>query len=175
MRETEQTETEKTGTCDVRLREVTEGDLLVFLEYEHDPEAVRRSRFTPRPRDAFLRHWRERILGDPGCFARTVTVDGEPAGNIGSWWEGDQRYVGYWFGRAYWGRGIGTTALTAFLREERVRPLYAEPFSGNTASVRLLEKHGFEQTEKIRDGDDGHLLFVLHTVDEPEDKDKDKD
>jgi RimJ/RimL family protein N-acetyltransferase len=172
MRETEKTEkTETPGTTDetpkatekphVLLRPVMEDDLEVFLAYEHDPEAVRRSRFTPRPRDAFLKHWRERVLGDPGGLVRTVTVDGEVAGNIVAWWEGEDRYVGYWLGRAYWARGIGTEALGAFLREERTRPLYADPFSGNTASVRLLEKHGFEHTGTIRDGDDEFNLLVL--------------
>ncbi|MCF6470788.1 GNAT family N-acetyltransferase [Nonomuraea sp. MG754425] len=72
-----------------------------------------------------------------------------------------RRFVGYWFGRAFWGRGVGTWAMTLFLGEEPVRPLYADPFHGNTASVRLLEKHGFEQSGTVRHGDDEHLLLVL--------------
>ncbi|UXY29639.1 GNAT family N-acetyltransferase [Streptomyces sp. HUAS TT20] len=168
MRETEKTETTETPRTTeephVLLRPVTEDDLEVFLAYEHDPEAVRRSRFTPRPRDAFLKHWRERILGNPDGLVRAVTVDGEVAGNIVSWWEGEDRYVGYWLGRAYWARGIGTEALGAFLQEERIRPLYADPFSGNTASVRLLEKHGFEHAGTIRDGDDEYNLLVLDAL-----------
>src|SRR4051812_23432521 len=39
-----------------------------------------------------------------------VTVDGRPAGNIVAWWQDGQRYVGYWFGREFWGRGVGTRA-----------------------------------------------------------------
>ncbi|MFJ9864461.1 GNAT family N-acetyltransferase [Streptomyces sp. NPDC101165] len=146
---------------DVRLRDVTDGDLHVFHAYEQDPEAVRRSRFTPRPRDAFLGHWRERVLGDPDCLVRTVTVDGEVAGHIVSWTVDGQRYVGYWLGRPYWARGAGTRALGLFLELERVRPLYADPFSGNTASVRLLEKHGFARVGTARHGEDEHVLLVL--------------
>ncbi|MFF5020031.1 GNAT family N-acetyltransferase [Streptomyces sp. NPDC001165] len=146
---------------DVRLRDVTDDDLHVFHDYEQDPEAVRRSRFTPRPRDAFLRHWRERVLGDPDCLVRTVTVDGEVAGSVVSWTEDGQRYVGYWLGRPYWARGVGTRTLGLFLELERVRPLYADPFSGNTASVRLLEKHGFERAGTVRHGEDEHVLLVL--------------
>ncbi|MET7289977.1 GNAT family N-acetyltransferase [Streptomyces sp. NPDC005573] len=145
----------------VRLREVTEDDLLVFLAHEHDPEAVRRSRFTPRPREAFLTHWRQRVLGTPGSLVRTVTVGGEPAGNILSWTEEGRRFVGYWLGRAYWGRGVGTEALALFLDAEPVRPLYAEPHSGNTASIRLLERHGFTHVPTDPHEDDGHLLLVL--------------
>jgi RimJ/RimL family protein N-acetyltransferase len=146
---------------EVSLRGVTDDDLFVFLAYEHDPEAVRRSRFTPRPRDAFLRHWRERVLGDPDCLVRTVTVGGATAGSVVSWTEGGRRFVGYWLGRPYWGRGVGTRALGLFLEMERVRPLYADPFGGNTASVRLLERHGFERAGTVRHGDDEHILLVL--------------
>ncbi|MGW4792559.1 GNAT family N-acetyltransferase [Nonomuraea sp. NPDC004297] len=145
----------------VLLRNVTEADLEVFLRQEHDPEAVRRSRFPPREREAFLRHWKTRVLGDPTVLVRAVVVGGELAGNLVSWWEGERRFVGYWFGRAFWGRGVGTRAMTLFLGEEPVRPLYADPFHGNTASVRLLEKHGFEQSGTVRHGDDEHLLLVL--------------
>ncbi|MFJ9813674.1 GNAT family N-acetyltransferase [Streptomyces sp. NPDC101151] len=147
---------------DVSLREVTDDDLYVLHAYEQDPEAVRRSRFTPRPRDAFLRHWRERVLGDPDSFVRTVAVDGEVAGSVVSWTAEDgRRFVGYWLGRAYWARGVGTRALGLFLQLERVRPLYADPFSGNTASVRLLEKHGFEQVGTDRDGEDEFVVLAL--------------
>ncbi|MER6537906.1 GNAT family N-acetyltransferase [Streptomyces sp. 900105755] len=149
-------------TNDVRLRPVQDDDLELFLAYEHDPEAVRRSRFTPRPREAFLRHWRERVLGDPSGLVRTVVADGEVAGNIVAWWEGERRFTGYWLGRAYWGRGIGSRALALFLREEPVRPLFADPFAGNTASVRLLEKSGFVPYEGAEHPvDEGFVLLVL--------------
>jgi RimJ/RimL family protein N-acetyltransferase len=148
-------------SMDVLLREVADTDLEAFLAFEHDAEAVRRSRFTPRPRDAFLKHWRTSVLGDETCLVRTVVADGAPAGHIVSWWEGDRRFVGYWLGRAYWGRGIGTKALALFLTVEETRPLYADPFHGNTASVRLLEKLGFQRTGTLHHGDDEHVLLVL--------------
>lgn len=147
---------------DVRLRDVQNADLEVFLEQEQDPEATRRSMFAPRDRDRFLTHWTTRILADPTVFVQTVTVDGEPAGNVIAWWEQDERFIGYWFGRQYWGRGIGTRALELFLRKETVRPLHADPFAGNTASVRLLEKHGFQRTATVRHGDNEHIMLVLH-------------
>ncbi|MFI8170579.1 GNAT family N-acetyltransferase [Streptomyces sp. NPDC085931] len=147
---------------DVRLRDVVEADLESFLAYEHDPEAVRRSRFTPRPREAFLRHWKTNVLGDPANLVRTVTVDGgDVAGNIVAWWDGDRRFLGYWLGRPYWGSGIGGRALRLFLEQEPNRPLYADPHAGNTGSVRLLEKAGFQRTGTVRQGDDEHILLVL--------------
>ncbi|WP_329271508.1 GNAT family N-acetyltransferase [Streptomyces sp. NBC_01451] len=164
---------------DVRLRDVVEADLEFLLACENDPEAVRRSRFTPRPRDAFMAHWKSKILGDSTVFVQTVTVDTEPAGSIVAWWEDEQgehgelgeqgvggrrrRFIGYWLGRSYWGRGTGSVALGQFLLRETNRPLYADPFVGNTASVRLLEKHGFRRTGTVRHGDIEHILLVLDT------------
>ncbi|MEU5283979.1 GNAT family N-acetyltransferase [Streptomyces sp. NPDC020755] len=145
----------------VLLRDVEPADLEFFLAYEHDPEAVRRSRFPPREREAFMAHWTSKVLGDPANLVQTVVVDGETAGNIVAWWDGERRFVGYWFGRPYWGRGIGTRALDAFLERETARPLYADPAAGNTGSIRLLEKCGFTATGTVRHGEDEHVVLVL--------------
>ncbi|WP_285706800.1 GNAT family N-acetyltransferase [Microtetraspora sp. NBRC 16547] len=147
---------------DVRLRDVEDADLELFFEQEHDPETVRRSRFTPRDREVFMTHWATKVLGDSTILVQTVTVDGEPAGNVVSWWEQDRRFIGYGFGRRFWGRGIGTKALTLFLEREQSRPLYADPFTGNTGSVRLLEKCGFERAGTIWHGENEHIMLVLH-------------
>jgi RimJ/RimL family protein N-acetyltransferase len=93
---------------------------------------------------------------------RTVTVDGVPAGNLVAWTQEDgRRFIGYWLGRAYWGRGIGTRALALFLARETTRPLHADPAAANTGSVKLLERHGFRRTGTLRYEDVEHLLLVL--------------
>ena len=54
---------------------------------------------------------------------------------------------GYWLGRAYWGRGIGTEAARMIsdyaLRPGNLRRLEARVFAENVASARILEKCGF--------------------------------
>ena len=146
---------------EVQLREVVEADLAVFFEQEQDPEALSRSKFTPRERDAFMTHWATKVLGESTNLVRTVTVGGEPAGHVVSWWEQDKRFMGYWFGRRFWGRGIGTQALALFLEEEKVRPIFADPFTGNTGSVRLLEKSGFQHEGTVTHGEHEHAMLVL--------------
>ena len=148
-------------TRDVVLREVTEGDLPVFFEQQLDAEAARLANFPSRDRERFMTHWTTRTLGDPTVFVQTVTVDGQVAGNVVSWWDRDRRFVGYWLGRPFWGRGVGTRALRLFLQREQTRPLYADPFSGNTASVRLLEKCGFEPAGTVRYGQAEHIMLIL--------------
>ncbi|MFI6339761.1 GNAT family N-acetyltransferase [Streptomyces sp. NPDC050535] len=153
---------------EVRIRDVRDTDLELFYEQQLDPEAVRRARFPSRDRETFMTHWATNVLGDSTALVQAVTVGGETAGSIVAWWAGRQderdrqRFVGYWFGRQYWGRGIGTRSLGLFLQLEKTRPLYADPFVGNTASVRLLERHGFRLSETVRPGEDEHPLLVLH-------------
>ncbi|RFU86980.1 N-acetyltransferase [Streptomyces triticagri] len=144
------------------LRDVQEADLEVFLRQEHDPEASRRANFPPRERERFMTHWRENVLGDPDVFVQAILAEGELAGNAVAWTEKDgRRFIGYWLGRPYWGRGIGTRALTLFLERETHRPLYADPFEGNTGSVRLLEKLGFHRSGTVRHGEHEHVMLVL--------------
>jgi len=40
-----------------------------------------------------------------------------------------------------------------FLKRETARPTFADPFTGNTGSVRLLEKCGFQPVETVRHGE----------------------
>jgi hypothetical protein len=62
------------------LRDVTEEDLPIFFEHQCDPEAQRMA-FPPREHDAFMVHWRTKVLGDPTSRKRTVVVDDCVAGN----------------------------------------------------------------------------------------------
>ncbi|MEU8076729.1 GNAT family N-acetyltransferase [Catellatospora citrea] len=148
---------------DVQLRDVDDADLEVFFEQQREEEAVRRARFPARDREHFLTHWRTKVLGNPTGHALTVTVDGQVAGNIVAWWQDGRRFVGYWFGQRFWGRGIGTAAVRQFLQREQNRPLHADVFAGNTASVRLLERCGFQRVGVEHDGD---LEFVALRLDD---------
>lgn len=55
--------------------------------------------------------------------------------------------VGYWLGRAHWGKGIASSALAALTRvgfeRHRMARLFAGVFEGNIASMRVLEKCGY--------------------------------
>ena len=153
--------TTEQAASDVHLREVVESDLEIFHEQENDPEASRRANFPARERERFMTHWRTRVLGGPDTLVRAVIVDGEVAGNILSWTDEGRRNLGYWLGREYWGRGIGSRAVALFLALESTRPLYADPSAAKTASVRLLERLGFERDGSVIYGDQEHLVLVL--------------
>lgn len=73
--------------------------------------------------------------------------------------------VGYWLGRAFWGRGIATAALRlltahAFAADPGLRRLWAVPFVTNVASARVLEKAGYTREGTLRESaiKDGRVL-----------------
>ena len=127
---------------DVVLRDVEAGDLPVFFAHQQDPDALRMAAVPARDRAAFDAHW-ARLLADGTCIARTIVASGEVAGYIGSYGPAEAREVGYWIGRAFWGRGVATAALTAFLRDIPARPLFAHVARANGGSLRVLERCGF--------------------------------
>jgi RimJ/RimL family protein N-acetyltransferase len=127
------------------LREVRDEDLPVLFDQWADPVAAHMAAFTAPDhmgRDAFERRW-SRLRADETVMNRVIVVDDEVAGTIGSWGGPDEREITYWIGRSYWGKGIATCALKAFLTVDPSRPLHARIARDNVASQRVLEKCGF--------------------------------
>ncbi len=148
---------------EVELRDVEADDLPIFFEQQLDAEATRMAGFPSRDRASFDAHWAKNILGNEAAITRTILLDGEVAGNIGSWPQGDIRLVGYWLGKKYWGKGVATRALAGFLRVVTTRPLHAHVVRHNIASIRVLEKCGFrlEREESISVGGEESAELVL--------------
>ena len=141
----------------IRLRDVEAGDLALFFEHQRDPVAVAMVVFRSRDAAEFAQHWAN-LLADSSKLKKTIVVDDQVVGNIGSWTSDGKREIGYWIDRAFWGRGIATEAISAFLRLEQTRPLYAGVAKHNAASIRVLEKCGFVRFE---DDGDTHIILKL--------------
>ena len=138
-------------------------DLPIFFEHQVDADATRMAAFPARDRAAFDAHWVE-VLGNPAAVKQTILLDGQVAGNIGSWAQDGARLVGYWIGREHWGKGVATRALAAFLHLVTERPLRAHVARHNVGSIRVLEKCGFtlEREESVEAADAvTELVFVL--------------
>lgn len=129
------------------LRPVTEADLPTLFEQQRDPQAHRMAAFTHRDPDdrAGYLGWWARVLANEAVRARAIEVDGALAGSVICWPDDDALEVSYWLGRAFWGRGIATAALTAFVAEVG-RPFVARAASDNLGSIRVLQKCGFVET-----------------------------
>jgi RimJ/RimL family protein N-acetyltransferase len=133
-------------THDVLLRDVTTSDLPIFFEQQLDPDANWMAAFTakkPEDRDAFMAHW-SRNLEDESNTILTILFDGYVVGHVSSYYDEDGKpEVTYWLGKSYWGKGVASKALSAFLLHVKVRPLYGRAAKDNIASLRVLEKCGF--------------------------------
>ncbi len=148
----------------IELRPVEESDLETFYEFQSDPEAAAMAVFVTRDRASHFEVWTTKVMADPKNLARTVLVDGAVAGNMLSWPLDGVRYVGYWIGRDFWGRGVATQALRLFVRDIAERPLHADVALTNRGSQRVLEKNGFVRIEQRQSHDDG-IVEVVYRLD----------
>ncbi len=141
----------------VRLRGVRPDDLPIFYEHQRQPAANRMAGFPPRERADFDVHW-ARIRADEANILKTIEFNGQVAGNAVSYVQGDRRFVGYWLGQEYWGRGLATQALRLLVGQIVERPLYAFVALHNPASLRVLEKCGFTPTGATQPGQVGNQI-----------------
>lgn len=80
-----------------------------------------------------------------------IANEEEPIGGIGLMIGRDvHRFVaelGYWLAEPFWGQGLMTSAVLKFtdyaFAEFKLNRIYAEPYTSNPASARVLEKAGF--------------------------------
>lgn len=85
-------------------------------------------------------------------FAFAIDVDGKVVGSIGAFRQGNihcrTAELGYYLAEEYWGKGIMTAAVRQLCEklfaETDIIRIFAEPFSYNTGSRRVLEKAGFQ-------------------------------
>lgn len=148
---------------EVRLRAVTEEDLPTFYEQQADPAPHRLSGTRMREREDFMAHW-QKIMAEDAVSMRTIEWAGRIAGNVVSFEREGVREVGYRLGPEFWGKGIATRALAAFVEQIRTRPLYGRVAKRHLASVRVLEKCGFViVAEDVFTTDDGEEVeeYVL--------------
>ena len=134
--------TDRDARPEVRLRPVEDSDLEVLFANESDPVAAEMAAFPSRERERFMTRWAQ-MRADDTLVTRTIEADGRVAGNILSWPDDGQQHLGYWVGRAWWGRGVATRAVALMLEEVPVRPIRARVAAHNLGSIRVLEKCGF--------------------------------
>lgn len=141
----------------IQLRDCTAADAALFFAHQLDPESRRLTASSPRDRAAFDAQW-AKVAADPGAVRRTILADDCVAGYVGSFDRLGLKEVCYELGREFWGRGIATAALGAFLVVVDFRPLHARVAKHNVASQRVVEKCGFvvlaEETYRNSLGDE---------------------
>ncbi|MCI0336516.1 MAG: GNAT family N-acetyltransferase [Acidobacteria bacterium] len=89
-----------------------------------------------------------------------IVVDGAAVGGIGLVLQTDiyrrSAEIGYWLGEEFWGRGIASEAVRTFTEwafdNFDLCRIYAGVLEWNPASMRVLEKAGFQFEARLRKG-----------------------
>ena len=162
-----------TGLDDCVLRAWRVGDRDDLIRQANNRKVWRNMTHTfPHPyteRDADL--WLA-IAADPGASIQlAIDFEGQAVGGIGVIaGEGifaQTAQFGYWLGEAHWGRGIASAAAAALAerigRERLFARLEAQVFEWNPASMRVLEKAGFEREAVLHCAatKDGYLIDTV--------------
>lgn len=140
----------------IELRERTEGHVRIYFEKTRDDEIQSRMHQEAKTLREALEAYRRSRLPGASSYGRTVYADGTYVGDIWCYsldpGETPNAMLSYClFDRAFWGRGVATAALEKFLEEITPRfslkTVGAFAYCSNIASLRVLEKNGFERAE----------------------------
>lgn len=126
----------------VPLREVQGTGLPNFFEHQRDPSALQIAGFGPRERAEYFSHWAG-ILANPSMGTPTVLADDAVAGKVVCFERSGVWLVGFWLGRAQWGRSIAAESRRVFLMTVPTSALHALVATQNFVSIRALQKFGF--------------------------------
>ncbi|GAB3588951.1 GNAT family N-acetyltransferase [Hymenobacter daeguensis] len=127
------------------LRRTEAADLEHFFAFQLDQEANHLAAFTakdPADKTAYLAKYTS-FLTDPTINMQTIVVGGIVAGSIAKFEIAGEAGITYWIDKKYWGKGVATKALAAFLKTETARPIFGHTAFDNVGSQRVLEKCGF--------------------------------
>jgi len=132
------------------LRPPLEVDAEAIAESLSDFDIASRLTRVPHPyTEQDARDWVASKQDNPGPCDFTVHRE-RLIGSIGVHDRYDQPTLGYWFAKPYWGKGYATEAARAVLaRAFRIydcQEINSYAFTDNLASLRVMEKLGFEQT-----------------------------
>jgi [ribosomal protein S5]-alanine N-acetyltransferase len=140
---------------DLIIRDWRKDDLESLLRYANNPKIAANLRdqfphpYTRREGIDYLNYVRANHV--PMSFA--IEFEGEAIGGVGFKQGTDiarlSMEMGYWLGEPFWGRGLTTRAVTAAsdwaFDYYKVVRLFAMTFAHNVASMRVLEKSGFQR------------------------------
>ncbi|HNS19206.1 MAG TPA: GNAT family protein [Sedimentisphaerales bacterium] len=142
------------------IRDWSGGDAGAIARYANNPNVAiwLRDRFPCPYRLSDAKVFLGKVARQNPQTVFAIATQEEAVGGIGLEFRDDvHRFtaeLGYWLGEPFWGRGIMTEAVRAFtawsFEHFEVHRIYASVFDGNDASVRVLEKAGFQREGRLR-------------------------
>jgi len=147
---------------DFELRELQSSDAISIAKYANNNNIANNLRnifphpYTVEDARSFINESRNNE--EKNQYIRAIVVNQEAAGVIGCFIKDDVHCkcceIGYWLGEEFWGKGIMTEAVKRMCQEifqsfDVVR-IFAEIFSYNAGSIKVLEKAGFQLEGKLK-------------------------
>ncbi len=147
-------------TCEIRKWKLTDAsDLASALSNKHIQDNLRDGLPYPYTEKDGMDYISAMLSANENdTFAFAIIVDNKVIGSIGVFRQENihrqTAELGYYLAEEYWGKGIMTEAVKqicdyVFKNSDIIR-IYAEPFSYNRASCRVLEKAGFQYEGTLR-------------------------
>lgn len=138
----------------LHLRPLADGDRSRLVTLAGDADVSRTTAFIPHPfadqdaQDFIVKAAIEEAAGKARVFAVERRLEPGLIGCIAFALHGDAAEVSYWIGKPYWRQGLGGEAVAAtvdfILGDAGIAGVTAQVLEENRASVRLLEKVGFD-------------------------------
>lgn len=120
-------------------------DLNTLFLFQSDDQANFMAAFTSKDfadSDAYVSKY-SKFLSDPEIRMCTIRLNNVVVGSISNYIMFGENEITYWIDKEYWGKGIASAALNAFLKLEPARPIFGRAAFDNLASQKVLLKNGF--------------------------------
>ena len=145
----------------IELRDRTEDHVRIQYDKIREPEIWAMIPMTEKTLEQTLEDYRKTLLPGASSFGMTVYADDSYVGDVWCYCidlqEEPNAMVGYCiFEKTLWGKGVATEALKQFLAVAvprfGLKSAGAFAYCSNAASLRVLEKCGFEKKEEFMEG-----------------------
>lgn len=151
----------------ITLRDYAETDIESLLVLANNKQVSRFLVYTfPYPYTrADAEWWLSTGVKAEGTVTKAIEYNGDFVGSVGLTlqvgWRDHLAEIGYWLGAPYWGKGIATQVaqqMTDYAFSDlKLQKLYAPILAPNKASMRVVEKCGYElegvlKREVLKDG-----------------------
>lgn len=142
----------------ISLRNRTDETVKIYFEKANRPEIKKVLPQKAQTVEEVLEDYRASLLPGAGSYGKTIYIDENYIGDIWCYCidvhEEPNAMLSYCiFEKTYWSQGVATEAVTMFLKEiqdrYKLRTIGAFTFSENLASIRVLEKNGFDVIEEF--------------------------
>ncbi|MBQ8278472.1 MAG: GNAT family N-acetyltransferase [Roseburia sp.] len=144
----------------IDLRERTEKTVAIYFEKAQDAEIKRVLPQKAQTLEEALADYRQTLKEDATSYGRTIWADEKYVGDIWCYCinldEEPNAMLSYCiFEKEYWQQGVATEALKLFLEEIvekfQLETIGAFTYASNLASIRVLEKNGFQMMEEFEE------------------------